>query len=303
MTTDGTTIWLANQHTIRELDIATGAVTTVAGRTGSCAAIDGVGTNAYFHDIRGMTYWNGSVYLLDGCENVLRRYDPATRAVVTIGGTRAPDPTVTQTPPYTCPTNFTCTSGTPAPGYGTSAVYGSPRYMTADNAGNLYFIDTNGQAIWRYNTVTTYSDILISGSAPGVTVTATTPTPGPYSDSNSPPVDLGRPRGITSDGTSVYFAEQNYATIRQLELSTSVTTTFVGAMGCAANDTGRTPRDGLGADTTALWCRAAGGNMNPPASVPIFNSMLGAITFNYAHGSVFLVDGDQASGGMLRRIQ
>ena len=39
-------------------------------------------------------------------------------------------------------------------------------------------MDTNGQAIWRYNTVTTYSEILISGAAPGV-------ANGPYTDGDA----------------------------------------------------------------------------------------------------------------------
>jgi hypothetical protein len=288
MTTDGSTIWFANRHTIREYDIATGVVTTVAGNAGSCAAVDGNGLGAYFHDVRGLTYYNGLVYSLDGCENVLRSFDPAGGDVVTVAGTRSPDPTVTQQPPYACVAGFSCVDGIPTPGIGLNADFGSPRYMTADNAGNLYIVDTNGQAIWRYNTVTRAADILLSGGAPGAMVAA-------YSDGDAATVNIGRPRGIVSDGTSLYFTEQNYATIRQTVLSNDVTSTFVGAIGCAASLVTRATNDGLGADTTQLWCQGGGA---PPAGVPVFDVMMGAMSFNFEFRSIFVVDGQN-----LRRVE
>lgn len=289
LTTDGVTIWFGGRNTLREYDIATGITTTVAGQEGSCAAIDGNGTTtAYFHGLRAPTFWNGDVYLLDGCENVLRRYDPLTQNLVTIAGTRNIDTSVTQQPPYTCSTSFSCTSAPLQPGFGLAAQFGSPRYLTADNAGNLYFIDTNGQAIWRYNTVTTYAEILISGSAPGT-------GNGPYSDGDANTSNIGRPRGIVSDGTSVYFGEQSYATIRQLEIATAFTTTFVGVMGCEGNNTGQAQADGLGADTQQLYCRGGGG---PPAGVPVFDTLFGGLSYHFATRSIYAVDGQT-----LRRIE
>ena len=94
---DGSTIWFAQAQTLREIDLATGAVTTVAGTTGSCAAIDGNGTSALFNGMRGVTYYDGKVYVLDAVEAVLREYDPATGDVTTIAGTRVPDKDVTLT--------------------------------------------------------------------------------------------------------------------------------------------------------------------------------------------------------------
>ena len=61
MTTDGTTIWVASQHVLREINIATGDVTTVTGTRGSCGAIDGDRSTGLLHDARGLTYWNGLV--------------------------------------------------------------------------------------------------------------------------------------------------------------------------------------------------------------------------------------------------
>jgi len=282
---------------LREVDLSTGTVTTVAGTIGSCAAIDGNGTSALFYGMRGLTYWNGLVYILDGTEGVLRSYDPATGDVLTIAGTRRPDCQVTQTPPYTCRRACDITSCSLAPtgpvaGMGTSAVMVSPRYMSADGLGNLFIIDTNGEAILRYDTVTTQMDVLISG---------TVSLPAAYSDGAASSTTLGRPRGIVSDGTSVYFAEQSYATIRQVVLSSLTTSTFVGTHGCFAG-MGTAVRDGLGANTVGMpYVTGSGGGQrcsSPPSGTPIFNTMFGAMTFNFAHRSIYSIDGDQ-----LRRIQ
>jgi hypothetical protein len=116
-----------------------------------------------------------------------------------------------------------------------------------------------------------------------------------YSDGDAAAVNIGRPRGIVSDGTSLYFAEQNYATIRQTVLSNDVTSTFVGAIGCAASLVTRATNDGLGADTTQLWCQGGGA---PPAGVPVFDVMMGAMSFNFEFRSIFVVDGQN-----LRRVE
>jgi cysteine-rich repeat protein len=287
MTTDGVTVWIGDQNTIRAYDIASGDVTTVAGQAGSCAAVDGNGTtDAYFHDVRGLTYFGGLVYVLDGCENVLRTFDPATGDVMTIAGTRTPDPTVTQSPPYTCQAGFTCVSNPPVAGFGTAANFGSPRYMTADNAGNLYITDTNGQAIFRYNTVTTWAEVMVSGSSGGV--------PNLYTDGDAASTTIGRPRALVSDGTSLYFAEQVHDTIRQLVISTVTTSTVAGTMNCDGG------QDGLGADTTQDWSTGSADTCagNAPGGVPQLDTPLGAFTYHFRTQSIFFIDGNG-----LRRLE
>ena len=294
--TDGSRIWVAHQQELREIDIATGAVSTVAGARGSCAAIDGNGTSAFFHGMRGVTYWDGLVYILDGTEGVLRTYDPASGDVTTVAGSRRPDCQVTQSPPYTCrmQCDFTpcgSTPSVPVAGLGTSAVFVSPRYMTPDGLGNLYIIDVNGEAILRYNTATTMMDVLVQGSSS---------LPNPYVDGDAASTTIGRPRGIVSDGTSFYFGEQTYGTVRQFELSTMTTTTFVGTHGCTAGSI-IGPRDGLGADTqgTPYYTSAGGGRcMSPPPGTPIFNTLFGAMSYHFLTRSIYMVD-----GGRLRRIE
>jgi hypothetical protein len=254
-------------------------VSTLAGSPNLCAAIDGTGAGALFHDIRGLTYYDGAVYLLDGCEEVLRRFDPNTSTVTTIAGTRLPDPSVTQTGAtrYQCPTSFTCTTGTPTDGQGLSAEFGSPRYMTADNSGNLYITDTNGQMLRTYNTVTGWVGTLVGG------------TQG-YVDGVGTAARLDRPRGVTSDGTSVYWAEQNLYTVRQVEIQSAQASTLIGVRGCAGST------DGTGADATQDWS----GNCNAPAlsGLPSIDTSLGGIAFHYPSQSIFLLEGSR-----LRRIE
>lgn len=287
ITTDGTTIWFGQQHLLREVDIATGAVTTVAGTANSCAAIDGNGNAGLFHGMRGVTYWNNLVYVLDGCEDLLRAYDPASGDVTTIAGTREPDPQVTQSGAYTCPDPTACNFGNscagnvvgPTAGVGTSIEFVSPRYMTADNSGNLYIIDTNGQAIFKYDTVTSQGDILIGGFAGGF--------PAPYTDGSAGVTTIGRPRGLVSDGTSIYFQEQAYGTVRQVELNSITTSTFVGTNGCVAGVNGNGVRDGLGANTTQVFSSS-----NPcPGATPVFTQLVsGAMTYHFASKSIYIVD-------------
>jgi cysteine-rich repeat protein len=276
MTTDGIMLWFGNQHTLRAMDMRTFDVLTVAGSPNSCAAIDGIVPNAYFHDARGLTFHNGYVYLLDSCENVLRRFDPTTETVVTVAGQRVPDPSVTQAPPYTCPTTWSCVSNSPSDGYGLNAVFGSPRYMTADNSGNLYITDTNGQSIRSFNVVTGWVETLAGG--PG------------YQDGVGAMVLMQRPRGITSDGTSLYWNEQTVHTVRQMIINTLDTSTMVGIRGCAGS------RDGVGGDGTQDW--NVPGCATAPAALPQIDTPMGGILYHFPSKSILLVE-----GGRLRWIQ
>jgi hypothetical protein len=88
--------------------------------------------------------------------------------------------------------------------------------MCTDNSGMLYIADTNGNKIRAYNTmtreVTTFAGDGTSGYADGAGTAAL----------------VHRPRGMTSDGTSIYFAEFDQHTIRQGVLATLGVTTLVG---------------------------------------------------------------------------
>jgi hypothetical protein len=249
--TDGNTLWIADSahHKLKAVDLTMPAfpVTTVAGN-GNQVHMDGVGNQAGLFETRGLTYYNGMVYMLDGSVAVLRSFDPQTGAVLTIAG-QPNNPGI-------------------ADGVGNQAQFLSPRYMTSDNSGMLYIADTNGYHIRSYNISTgfvgTFAGNGMQGYADGVGVNAS----------------IHRPRGMTSDGTSIYFTEFNQHTIRQGVLATASITTLVGmhcngAMNCVGNYL-----EGVG---TAA-------RLDGPFD----------IVFHYPSNSLFFLDG---GNNVIRRIQ
>jgi cysteine-rich repeat protein len=246
VTTDGATVWVANGSTLRAVSTtAPFGVGTVAGGTrctnASCY-FDGVGAAARFDDIRGATYYGGYVWVLDANAAVLRRFDPATNTVLTVAGS-----------PY---------MNTATDGIGTAARFVSPRYMATDNSGMLYIADTNGATIRAYNTVTGEVTTFAGNG------TAT------YLDGVGTAAGIHRPRGMTSDGTSIYWVEFNQHTLRQGVIATQQVSTMIGRAGSNGyvEGTGNAAR------------------MASPFSV----------TFHWPSGSLFLLD---SGNQRIRRIQ
>jgi hypothetical protein len=212
-------------------------VKTVAG-TGVPGQIkDDIGTSAQFDGIRGLTCLSGIVYLLDPNASVLRSFDPITGQVKTIAG------------------------GAYQVGYldgpGTTARFNSPRYMTTDGSDKLFIADTNGNAIRIYNTesgeVSTFAGNGTCGYADGIGTNAR----------------VHRPRGITFDGTSLYWVENDAHTIRQGIASNHVVGTISGTNPACTNDCscgGPTPMGSYleGTGTQARWNFPFGIAFHPP---------------------------------------
>ena len=249
VTTDGVTVWVADNCRIRAISLTPPhAVTTVAGGAcvpmGSAGTIaDGVGTAATWSDLRGLTYYRGRVYSVDANAAVLRSFDPVSGTVTTLAGVAG-------------------MTGS-ADGVGGAARFISPRYIASDNSGMLYIADTNGAEIRGFNTVTnevtSFAGDGMSGIVDGIGTAAR----------------IGRPRGMTSDGTSIYWAEFNAHLIRQGVLATQSVTTMLGSSGMA----------GYMEATTGSAAR-----LNNPWS----------ITYHYPSRSLFWLDGGNC---VIRRVQ
>ncbi|MFZ5469558.1 MAG: DUF4215 domain-containing protein [Myxococcota bacterium] len=213
ITTDGTTVWVADQGRVRAIGAAAPhPVSTVAGQGPGGTYSAGNGLNARFDDLRGLTYFAGRVYFVDANAGVLGAFDLSTGDVTTLAGT-----------PYTtaCPPQ-----GTPTDGVGAAATFCSPRYMASDNSGMLYIADTNGNTIRSYNTVTRAVGTFAGTGSCG------------YLDGVGTAAAVHRPRGMTSDGTSLYWVEFNAHTLRQGVLSTQAVSTMLGtAPACTATCT------------------------------------------------------------------
>jgi hypothetical protein len=75
ITTDGINLYLAdhNNHTVRKVVIATGAVSTVAGVTGISGSTDGVGAAARFLLPSDITTDGKGLFVVDSGNNTIRK--------------------------------------------------------------------------------------------------------------------------------------------------------------------------------------------------------------------------------------
>ncbi len=196
--TDGTTIWIADPGNKRIRTVSTSApyaVGTIIG-DGTAGAKDEIGTAATVDDVRGMVPYNGLVYFVDGNTATLRSFDPISLEVKTLAGTAYMKGGVD--------------------GVASAARFQSPRYIASNGQGQLYISDTNGSKIRVYDVVSGKVSTVGGNGSCG------------YVDGSGAVVRVHRPRGITSDGSSVYYVEVNAHTIRQIIPSTPTFSTLSG---------------------------------------------------------------------------
>jgi hypothetical protein len=185
----------------------------------------------------------------------LRRLDPTTQEVVTLAGT-----------PY---------ATGQVDGFGPAASFVSPRYIASDGSGMLYIADTNGNKIRAYNIVTTEVTTFAGSGACG------------YLDGIGTAAQIHRPRGMTSDGTSIYWVEFNAHTIRQAPVASAAVDTFAGAVPnpCILTCSCAQPQPGSYLEGVGTQARFDG-----PFS----------IAFHYPSSSLFVHD---SANNVIRRIQ
>lgn len=190
----------SNNHRIRKVNLATNAVSTVAGSSAGYA--DGTGTNAQFYTPSGVAVVNSFLYVADGSNNRIRKIDLATNAVTTIAGS---------------------SDGT-ADGTGTSAQFSFPFGIAADN-GFLYVSDYNSHHIRKLdlatNAVTTVAGST-AGNADGIGTSA----------------QFNKPRGLNVANGFLYVADSGAHCIRRIELSNSTVTTIAGGTQGYLDNTG-----------------------------------------------------------------
>jgi hypothetical protein len=128
ITTDGTNLYVAdtNNSTVRRIEIATRAVTTVAGTVGVPGWADNTGGAAYFDYPQGIATDGTNLYVADTSSSTIRKIIISTRAVNTIAG-------------------IALTTGS-ADGAGAVATFSSPTGIAVRGT-NLYVADTNNSTI------------------------------------------------------------------------------------------------------------------------------------------------------------
>lgn len=267
---DDDTLYAADtyNHTIRKVDVRTGTVTTLAGTGGVAGAMDGRGASARFNLPSALTAdGNGSLYVTDYGNQLIRRVEVSTGAVTTIAG-------------------MIGMAGS-TDGLGAAARFDRPQGIATDGAGTLFVADTGNHTIRRVDASTGAVTTLVgtagmagstdgSGSAArfnnpyGVALDAVGTlyiadygnhairkvTVGPravttmagmagmagYADGTGAGARFDSPTGMTFDGTgSLYIADSGNHTLRKLDIGDGSVSTLVGTAGAAGVRLGALP--------------------------------------------------------------
>jgi sugar lactone lactonase YvrE len=200
ITTDGVNLYLTDffNNSIRQIVIATGAVTTLAGSTaGTAGAVDASGTAARFNGPGGITITpdGTTLYVADFNNASIRKIVIATGAVTTVT---------------------------------TSAAFGNPGGIICDGTGtNLYLTDFTGNTI---------NKIVISSGA--VTVLAGSSAHFGSADGIGSAASFYTPNGLTLLGSNLYVTDTLDHIIRKVSITTGVVTTVAGSPGVIGSSNG-----------------------------------------------------------------
>lgn len=196
ITTDGTNLYVADAdgYTIRQIVIATGVVTTLAGSR-TAAEVDGTGTAASFNLPLGITTDGTNLYVTDFNGNTIRQIVIATGMVTTLAG-----------------------SGTAAEANGTglAASFKQPAGITTDGT-NLYVTDAGGTTI-RQVVIATGVVTTLAGSGSYV-----------EADGIGTAASFNHADGITTDGSNLYVVDLGGTQIRKIAIATNTVTSFSSA--------------------------------------------------------------------------
>ena len=206
-------------HSIRKITPA-GAVSTLAGKSGTAGNLDGTGAAARFNAPTGIAVdKNGAIYVSDSNNFKVRKITP-TGAVSSLPFTASHVPaglavdaslnvfavdltglTLVQITPQNVLTPLAALNGVTLTG---------PSGLTIDSAGTLYFTDAGGNDVLM---VKSGQCQLLAGSA----------LPGNI-DAQGTAAAFNNPRGIAADDTgTVYVADTNNSLLRQIAPDTTVT--------------------------------------------------------------------------------
>ncbi|MBU4315800.1 MAG: hypothetical protein KKF30_00845 [Proteobacteria bacterium] len=225
--TDGTNLYVTDREneTIRQIVIATGEVTTLAGTAQEYGADDGFGPDARFNEPSGIVIVGDDLYVSDKLGHKIRKIVIATGEVTTFAGG-----TVIALP-------YPHTYG-PDDGIGTAAQFDEPHEIATDGT-NLYVADSNNNTIRK----------IVIATAEVTTLAGTAGSRG-ATDGIGSNARFSAPRGIFLVGNNLYVADRYNHAIRKIVVATGEVTTFAGTIGVSG------AADGIG--TAASFNRPIG---------------------------------------------
>lgn len=237
--------------TIRKIDVASGAVTTVAGAAGESGMTDGPAAEARFSEPEGIVLGvDGKLYIADTDNNAIRVLTLSTGMVATLAG--SPERTDL------------------VDGVGSAASFYKPKALRMDTSGDLYVADTFNMALRKVvpatGAVTTMAifavvpqgialvgdDVLVSLCAPGSsgdnrivrvsgdavvsTVAGSAATAG-YQDGPAASALFNSPAGLFRDETGkILVVDTGNFVIRELSLDDSTVSTYAGEQSIGSED-------------------------------------------------------------------
>jgi len=200
---DNGSLYVTDQrnYSIRKIDVATGAVTTLAGSALSPGSTDGIGAAARFDHPFGLAADGaGNLYVADMDNDTIRKIVIATGAVSTIAGT-------------------TDAAGS-TDANGANARFNHPHGMVWDGAGSLYIVDGGNFTIRKLDVAS--GDVTTVAGTAGSRGSADAPM-GPGSTAR-----FSSTHALAFHNGNLYVADTRNQTIRQIVVATGVVTTLAG---------------------------------------------------------------------------
>ena len=267
---------------VRQIDLSSGAVTTIAGAAGQEGTTDAVGTDARFDQPEGLAFDGaGTLYIADTGNDTVRSYALDGGATATVAGVPS--------------------LGGAVDGVGSAAEFHLPRAMVMGPSGVLSIADSVNQSVRTLDpttgtvgTLATFgaprhgpvpqgvaldgADVLVAlaGAEPAdnrvvrvsadgtVTTIAGSATARGYVDGPGSVALFDGPAGPWNDGAgTLYVADERNAVVRAVDLATSTVTTYVGAQSAGSRDgTGLAARfsgpAGVASDDTTAYVADTG---------------------------------------------